>query len=284
MSRILVIGGTGTVGRHVVSQLAARGEQVRAMVREPARAEMPPQVEVVRGDLTAPETLEHSLDGVRTIFLVWTAPPAAVPSALENITRHAQRIVFLSAPLKTPHPLFQQPNPLKALMEQIERAIQNSGADWTFLRPGMFAANALGWWALQIRRGEPVRWPYLDVPTAPIDERDIATIATRALSEDGHGAAEYVLTGPQSLTQFEQLGIIGRVLRRPLKIEEISEDQARAELTSIFPLPALNMLLNAWSAARGYPAHISSTFQEITGRPPRTFEDWAKDHVAQFQS
>ena len=115
MHRILVIGGTGNVGREVVSQLPASGVQVRAMVRNPGAARLPPQVEVVRGDLTVPETLDECLDGIDTVFLVWTAPRAAVATALERIAKHARRIVFLSAPLKTPHPFFQQPNPAREL-------------------------------------------------------------------------------------------------------------------------------------------------------------------------
>ena len=192
MNHILVIGGTGTVGRQVVSRLAATGVQVRALARNPGAARLPSRVDVVCGDLTLPETLDSCLDGIDTVFLVWTAPAAAVASALERIAKHARRIVFLSAPIKTAHPLFQQPNPLKALFEQIERLIETSGLQWTFLRPGMFAANALSWWAPQIRAGDVVRWPYLAAPTAPIDERDIAAVAVRALCEDGHAGAEYV--------------------------------------------------------------------------------------------
>ena len=239
---------------------------------------------MVRGDLTLPETLDGCLDGIDTVFLVWTAPAAAVAPALERIAKHARRIVFLSAPIKTAHPLFQQPNPLRAMVEQIERLIETSGRQWTFLRPGMFAANALSWWAPQIRAGDVVRWPYLAAPTAPIDERDIAAVAVRALCEDGHAGAEYVLTGPQSLSQFEQVSTIGRVIGRSLRIEEISPDEARRELLTIGPLPAVNMLLNAWAAAIGQPAHVTSTVAEITGAPPRTFLEWATDNAAEFRA
>src|SRR5258708_3442777 len=258
MNRILVIGGTGTVGRQVLSRLAATGAQVRALARNPGAAGLPPQVDFVRGDLTLPETLDGCLDGIEAVFLVWTAPAAAVAPVLERIAKHARRIVFLSAPLKTAHPLFQQPNPLRALGEQIERQIETSGLEWTFLRPGMFAANALLWWAPQIRAGDVVRWPYLAAPTAPIDERDIAAVAVRALCEDGHAGAEYVLTGPQSLSQFEQVSTIGRVLGRSLGIEEISPDEARRELLTLMPLFIVNMLLDAWAAAMGQPAFVTS--------------------------
>ena len=78
MNRILVIGGTGTVGREVLSQLTPTGAQVRALLRNPDAARLPPQVEVARGDLTLPDTLDTCLDGIDSVFLVWTAPPATV--------------------------------------------------------------------------------------------------------------------------------------------------------------------------------------------------------------
>src|SRR5437867_11399134 len=134
MHRCLVSSGTGIVGRQVVHQLAATGARFRAMTRNPDAAGLPPQVEVVRGDLTVRETLDRCLQDVDAVFLVWVAPPAAVAGALERITKHARRIVFLTAPLKTPHPFFQQPNPARDLAERIERLIEASGVEWTFLR------------------------------------------------------------------------------------------------------------------------------------------------------
>jgi len=277
MNRILIIGATGRVGRHVISQLPADGVHVRALVRNPHTAGLPSHVEVVCGDLTLPETLDACLDGIDTVFLVWTAPPATIAPALERILRHARRIVFLSAPLKTPHPLFQRPNAARAVPMAIEPLIEASGLQWTFLRPGMIAANAQWWWAPQIRAGDLVRWPYLAAPTAPIDERDIAAAAVRALCEDGHAGAEYVLTGPQSLSQFEQISIIGDALGRTLRIIEMSPEEAREE-----GVP--KMLLDAWGAAVGRPAWVTSTVAEITGAPARTFREWVEEHAAEFRA
>ena len=128
-----------------------------------------------------------------------------------------------------------------------------------------------------------MRWPYLDVPTAPIDERDIAAAAVRALCENGHAGAEYVLTGPQSLTHRDQISTIGKAIGRSLRIEEITPDEARRELLTVMPaLPAINMLLDAWAAANGQPALVTSTLQEITGTPSRTFLQWALDHASEF--
>src|SRR5262245_35783236 len=142
MNRVLVTGATGTVGRLVVSQLLTTDAQVRAMTRNPAAADLPAEVEIVRGDLTVPATLDECLDGVDVVFLVWTAPASAVPAAVDRMARHTRRLVFLSAPHRTPHPFFQQPNPMAAMHAEIERLIEASGLRWTFLRPGMFAANA----------------------------------------------------------------------------------------------------------------------------------------------
>jgi uncharacterized protein YbjT (DUF2867 family) len=283
MNRILVIGATGTIGRQVIAQLSNTCAHVRAMTRNPDAAGLPSQVEVMQGDLTLPETVGACLEGIDTVFLIWTAPPAAVAPALDRITRHARRLVFLSAPLKTPHPLFQQPNPYRVMAEQIEQLIVASGLEWTFLRPGMLAANALGWWASQIRSGDVVRWPYAQVPTAPIHERDIAAVAVRALCENGHAGAEYVLTGPQSLTHTQQVSIIGRAIGRSLEIEEISPDEWRCGCLPHWPETIVNMLLDAWAAAVGQPAFVTSTVAERTGAPARTFLDWATDHAAEFR-
>ena len=285
MNRILVIGGTGNVGRQVVYQLAATGARFRAMTRNPDAAGLPAQVEVVRGDLTVPETLDRCLQGIETVFLVWAAPPGAVAGALERIAKHIRRIVFLTAPLKTPHPFFQQPNPSRDLTERIERLIEASGVEWTFLRAGLFAGNARHFWGPQIRAGDVVRWPYLDARTAPTDERDLAEVAVRTLCEDGHAGAEYVLTGPESLTQAEQVHTIGRAIGRSLRVEEMSPDEAQSELLPVLgSATVVNMLLNAWAVAIGQPAFVTSTVAELTGAPSRTFYEWATDHATEFRA
>jgi uncharacterized protein YbjT (DUF2867 family) len=130
-----------------------------------------------------------------------------------------------------------------------------------------------------------VRWPYLDVPTAPVDERDIAAAAVRVLRQDGHAGAEYVLTGPESLSQFEQIATIGRAIGRQLRIEEIPPDAAPRELFTLIPFPAVvSMLLNAWRAAAGHPAFVSSTVEDLTGAPARTFFEWATQNADLFRS
>ncbi len=282
MHRTLVIGATGVVGGQVLAQLVSAGYAVRALLRNPDAVRLAPDVEAVYGDLTLPETLDTCLDEIDSVFLVWCAPPGTIVPVLERIVKHARRIVFLSSPYKTAHPMFQrpQPNPITPIHAQIEQLLESSGRQWTFLRPGMFAANSKRWWASQIRAGARVRWPYLSARSAPIDERDIAAVAVRALLEDGHAGAEYFLTGPESLSHLEQLAIIGTALGRSLDIEEMSPDEARRD----FPSGAINMLLQAWEGAMEAPPLISSTVEDVTGTPPRTFLDWATNNVAEFRA
>src|SRR5437762_2293114 len=90
---------------------------------------------------------------------------------------------------------------------------------------------------------------------------------------------------PQSLTQAEQVHTIGRAIGRSLRVEEISPDEARSELIQVLgSSTVVNMLINAWAAALGQPAFVTSTFSELTGAPPRTFLEWATDHAAEFRA
>ncbi len=280
MTRILVTGATGRIGREVVARLLADGAEVRALTRDPAAARLPAGVEVVAGDLTLPDSLEPGLDDVSAVFLVWTAPAATAPEVVARMAARARRLVLLSSPHRTPHPFFQQPNALRGLHAQLDDLVASSGVAWTILRPGMFASNALFWWAPQIRAGDVVRWPYGAAETAPVHERDVADVAVRALRHGGHAGADYVLTGPASLSQAAQVRTIGEVIGRRLRFEELSPAEAARELG--WPPAVATMLLGAWRAALGQPAYVTHTVRQITGVPARTFRAWAAGHAAAF--
>jgi len=282
MPRVLVTGATSIVGRQVVSQLCDAGAQVRALTRTPERAGLPAEVEVHRGDLTDPDTLEAALTGTETVFLIWTVPDNTIDAVVQRLAAHTRRVVYLSAPYKTPHPFFQQPNPLRILCQRVEESIVNSGLEWTFLRPGIFAANSLRWWLPQIQSGDVVRWPYAAVETAPIHESDIAAVGARTLCDDGHAGREYVLTGPESLTQSQQVSIIGEAIGRNLVMQEISPDDARRELVPTFAPFIVEMLISAWAAAAGQSALLTSTVGEIADRRALKFHEWAVDHASEF--
>ena len=253
------------------------------MSRNPGSANLPSDVEIVPGDLAVPETLDGCLDGVDSVFLVWLAPLAAAAAAIERIATHPRQIVLLTSPHRTPHPFFQQPNGLRVIHAGVEQMVEASGLRWTFLRPGPFAINCRNWWAPQLRDGDVVRWCYADAATAPVHERDIAAVAVRALCDEGHDGKEHVLTGPASLTQREQVEIIGDAIGRPLRYEELSREAAREQMLAMkFPPPVADMLLNAYAAAVGQPALVTSTVLDVTGAPARSLHDWAVDHASDF--
>jgi len=282
---ILVTGATGRIGRLVVDELRAAGKRVRALTRRPERAATPPDVEVVAGDFTAADSLAPALRGVGAVFLVWTAPlehASAVVARLAADAPPQRRVVYLSAPFRTPHPFFQQPNPMRDLHAELERLIASTSLDVSVIRPGMFASNALHWWAPQIRAGDVVRWPYAAAETAPIDERDIAAVAARVLTDARHARGDYVLTSEASLRQDEQVHLIGEAIGRSVRYEEVTPEQFQREAEGTWPPGVARMLLGAWSAAVGRPAFVSTSVREILGAPPRSFSQWAADHATAF--
>jgi uncharacterized protein YbjT (DUF2867 family) len=285
MPTFLIIGATGTVGRQLVSELLATHNKIRALVRNPDSANFPPAVEKFRGDLTAPESLDPALKNIDAVFLVWTAPSSTAPAVIDRIAKNTKRLIFLTAPHQTPHPFFSHPNPLTAMLAGIERHIESTPLQSTFIRPGMFASNCVSWWGSAFRNSEIVRWPLLQAPTAPIDPRDIAAVAAHVITDpqpQSHTAKNYVITGPESLTQLEQLQIIADTIGCPLRYEDLSADQARSALVPPFPLPVMNMLLNAWTAALPQPAYVTTTVADLLGRPAHTFHSWARHNASAF--
>jgi uncharacterized protein YbjT (DUF2867 family) len=294
---ILVTGATGNVGRHVVAHLQAAGAAVRALTRDPGSAGLPIGVEVVRGDLSAPTALDAGLDGVEAVFLVWPFLTAkAAPAFLQAVAKHTRRIVYLSS-MSVRDDRERQADPISAFHADIERLIKQSGLEWTFLRPSGFATNTL-MWAQQIRSDGVVRWPYGGARRSLIHERDIAAVAVRALTGDGHGAKTYILTGPEALTQVEQVRTIGETIGRPLRYEEISPKAARQRLLTAWGLPSLaarllparsrirrlaDGALEAWAKMVDEPELVVPAVHAVTGAPARTFREWAIDHADDFR-
>jgi uncharacterized protein YbjT (DUF2867 family) len=281
MRRFLIVGATGNIGNRVAAQLVAKDLAVRAMVRNPAPARLPSQIEVVRGDLTLPASIDACVKGVEAVFLVWQAPDLTVGAVIERIAKYVRRIVFVSNQTVRDDREVQD-YVVSSLHARVEDAIVASGVQWTFLRPGAFATNARLWWGPQIRLGNIVRWPYARAHAAPIHEADIAAVAVRALVEDKHVGAKYVLTGPQSLMQAEQVEILGRAIGRPLRFEEMPEETALNELSLFLSTPIASMLLDAWHRRVDKPEMITSTVADVTGATARSFYQWAVDHTADF--
>src|SRR3982751_6341805 len=140
---ILVTGATGTIGRNVVDQLLARGADVRALVRDPSKADLPAGVAVVKGDLLDVDALRNALSGVSTLFLLNAVVPDEVSQALIalNLAREAriERIVYLSVI----HSDVYVNVPPFAGKFAVERMIERMGLNATILRPAYFMNNEL---------------------------------------------------------------------------------------------------------------------------------------------
>jgi uncharacterized protein YbjT (DUF2867 family) len=280
-SPVLVIGATGNVGRNVVAQLAEKGVKVRAGSRNPKAASVSGAAEVVHVDLDDPATLRAAAEGVDRVFLMvrgFSVRPEGIREALKG---QVGRVVFLSSmAVEDDTPV--QTNPIGKAHAEIEGAIAETGAEWTFLRAGAFATNTLGWWGPQIKAGNVVRWPYGEAQWASIHEADLAAVAVCALTEDGHAGKKYVLTGGEVLTQREQLHTIGEAIGRSLRYEELDPKAAKVQMKAYLPEFVVDRLLPMWASAVGRPAVVTQTVQEVTGAPARTFWQWAMDHANEF--
>lgn len=282
---ILVTGATGNVGGAAVRRLCAMGEDVRALVRSPEAADLPAGADLVRGDLSDPSSVEAAMHGVDGVFLVWPLPEAEpVVPVLEAVRLHAERIAYLSASGVDPA-AEDQGDPITGMHARIERAIAASGLRWTLVRAGGFAANDLGW-AEQVRGGgSVVRTPFPDARRAVVHEDDLADVAIRALTSDGHGGKAYTVTGPEMLSETERVRILGEAIGRPLRAERQGPDEARAALAAAgLPPEAVEAVLEAHAefAAPGHTEELH-TAEEVTGLPPRSYRQWTADHADDFR-
>ncbi|WP_199444093.1 NAD(P)H-binding protein [Umezawaea beigongshangensis] len=287
---ILVTGATGFVGRHVVAQLAEAGERVRAMTRTPSTARFAAGVEVVAGDLDDPSSLVDAVRGVERMYLFPVARTAREVVELA-VRAGVRRIVVLSS------------GAVEAGLDSdfhlpVERAAEDSGVEWTHVRPGEFCSNVLHLWGPSVRAERVVRYPHDEIPSVPVHEADVAAVAVAALLEDGHAGAAYSLTGPEVLTTADKVAAIGAALGEEVRHEEVTRERALELLKAQGGWAAANadflLGFEPYSEAQeGFTeqelAEMFSSIapvpgvQQVTGRPARTFAQWACDHVEDFR-
>ncbi|RSM75258.1 NAD-dependent epimerase [Amycolatopsis sp. WAC 01375] len=268
---VLVIGAYGNVGNHVVDGLLSAGMSVRGTSRAPRTGELPDAVEMVRLDLSEPETLPAALEGVKKVFLyanqdgVSEFVSAARAAGVEHV------VLLSSSSVVQPATRYSRSAQLHSMVEE---ALRESGMAWTFLRPTTFAALQLRF-APVIRSGEEVvRIPFPRLRTAAIHERDIADVAVRALTGAGHEGKAYWLTGPEALTQQECIEVICAVLGRPVEVVELPPEDAEPKMPESF-VRTMTELMKA-------PCAVTSAVEEVTGAPARPFRQWAEEHIKDF--
>lgn len=274
---ILVLGGTGITGSRVAAQLRDRGHHVRVASRSSEW----------RFDWQDPGTWDRVLEGAGSVYVVQYDPEPLTPPLVERAAAHGlTRIVLLSGRGADDMDYFPQSfdsdRDFVATHLVGEHAVQESGLEWTVLRPGWFAQNlSEGFLGEGVRSGR-MRLPTGDGRASWIDAEDIAAVAVAALTESGHHGRVYEMSGPRALGLAEVAAEISRELGRtveyvPVSVEEYvaeqvakgwSAEDAQGLASALSPIP------------RGKDYHLSYGFQEALGREPRDFTAFVKDAVA----
>jgi uncharacterized protein YbjT (DUF2867 family) len=280
---VLVTGATGTIGRNVAKRLSERGVSVRAAVRDQAKARKElADLALTPFDFENEKTFSGALEGVEKVFLL----PPLLPNQLEVMNRFVdaakragvRHIVKLSAIGVDDA---TQPTAVKWHSAN-EQHIRESGVAFTFLRPNSFMQNFITYFP---PRNGAIYLPWGNGTASFVDTRDIASVAAKVLTSEGHGGRIYTLTGPARLGIAELAIILSQVTGREFKYVDLPEAAARDgmlqagvpqwQVELVMELHAINKQ-NRWSA-------VTSDIEKVTGTPPTHFAQFARDHADKFR-
>ncbi|MGC9436739.1 SDR family oxidoreductase [Streptomyces sp. WG5] len=278
---IVVTGATGNIGRPLTQALAEAGRPVTAVSRHPAA--VPDGVRHVAADLAEPSGLEPALAGAKALFLLLSGDLHATGANPADIISEAaaggvRRVVLLSTLGVVTRPSGRT----RIAMRALEDRLRESGLEWAILRPGGFASNAL-WWAESVRAQQVVAAPFGDIGVPVIDPADIAAVAAACLMEDRHTGGVYELTGPEVITPRQQTEAIAAALGSPVRFHELTRDEAKAAMTRSMPAELADDTLDILGSPSPAELRVSPDVQQVLGRAPRPFADWAARHVAAFR-
>jgi uncharacterized protein YbjT (DUF2867 family) len=285
MTLVLVTGATGTVGSSVVRLVRERGMQVRAFVREPRRAAsaLGSDVDLAVGDLADPSSVATAMKGVDRLFLACANHPrqfeyeanaidAAAASGVERIVKLSAVGAEIGSPLE-----------FWDTQGRIEQHLSSSGIPAVVVRPTTYMTGVLA------AAGTVSRLGKLFVPAggariSMIDPRDVADVAAVAIGSLGWERT-LTVTGPEALTYGEIAGHLAAVLGRPVEYVDVPDDQARSNLLAagLSDWLATNLVTLFALVRQGAMSETTATVQAMTGRPPRTFLQFATDFAGAFR-
>jgi uncharacterized protein YbjT (DUF2867 family) len=275
---LLITGASGNIGRELVLALVDGGEDIRALSRTGQSGGLPGGVQAAGGDLNQPGSLSAALDGVDGVFLL--SGYADMPGLLAAVRdAGVRRVVLLSSGAVVGGDI---DNAVVRYNMISEAAVRESGVPWTILRPSGFDSNALQW-VPQLRAGDAIREPFADVPIAAIDPFDIAAVAALALTAPGHEGASYRLTGPAPILPADRVRILAKVLDRSLRLEPLSDPEARAQMSAGMPAEYVDAFFSFFVDGTYDDSPVYPTVKQLTGRAPRTFGQWATAHADAFR-
>jgi uncharacterized protein YbjT (DUF2867 family) len=282
---ILVTGATGRVGREVVQQLAASKMPVRALVRSADRAGdlAGPGVELAVGDLEDPGSLDRALAGVRSVFLASPAEPKLSEregNAIEAARRAGVRFIVKVSVSGGP----DAPTQIGRWHWATEKRLAGSGIASTILRPTLYMQGAFLWLS-EIAESGHIHLPMGDGRASVVDARDVAAVAVRAIQSGGLPQPLYDVTGPAAVSFDEIAAAISQAAGRPVVYVDVTPRQWKKErLAAGVPAWLVEDMLYLYGAYReGYGGAVSTAVRDVTGRDPRSFAEFARDHAARFR-
>ncbi|MHA6202962.1 SDR family oxidoreductase [Dyella soli] len=281
----LVIGATGTTGKELVKLLATGGHEVRATVRPTSnKSELQALgVELVQADLNDVASLEKAMTGIRKAYFAVPLVPnmVALSSSIIRAARTAgvKHLVKLSGggadiALDT----------LAKWHRAVETEMEQSGIAYTFLRANAFMQNFSNFSSHTIRDHGAFYAPHGEGKSAYIDARDIAQVAYRVLTEEGHQNKAYYLSGPAALSGAEIAKILSSVTGKAIRYVDVPSEAARASMQGAgMPAEIVEALLEHYHVMQlGYIAQVSSAVEEITGQKATHFEAFAQARKQAF--
>jgi uncharacterized protein YbjT (DUF2867 family) len=280
---ILITGASGNVGKEVLKQIARTGARVRAAFQSAGKAAAAPSgVEIVTMDYNAPETLQAALKGVDAVFLVGP-PTSELPGmerkAVDAIRRSgAARIVKLSA-MGGSAAIFTRQHAVS------EDYIKSSGVSYTFLRPNGFMQNFVNYNAGTINTQSAFYGSQGEGKVSHIDIRDIAAVAVKTLTQDGHQGKTYTLTGREALSNARIAEILSDDVGREIKYVNLPDEQFKQALAGAgVPEWNANALVDLQRFYReGEASEVTQDVEQLLGHKPVSFEQFSRDHRDAFQ-
>ena len=285
-SDCFLVTGAGVTGGEVLRCLAAAKRPTRALVRNIARAE-PLQrlgVQLVEGDFGRKDSWARALEGVAAVFNITVAHPETVSwnatfleCAKQSGIRH---VVQLSGMNVSPSSSAAFPRQ----MSQCDEALRASGLGYTILQPNVFHQNMLRM-AEPIRKQGRFRSAVGNARISMIDVRDIAEVAVKALTEDGHANKVYVLTGPEPVTYFDVARALSHAIGKSIEYEALEEGQAIREMvqSGLSEAVARSRVGVHRSFSSGAFERVTNDVQESLQRAPRSLSEFARDYAAEFR-
>ena len=283
---ILVLGATGTVGGEVLAQLAEAGVPRRAMVRDVPRAVAAglrnDGVELVRGDLDEPASLVAAMEDVDAAFVVTANSPAQVAQEIAAIDAAARAGVGHIVKLSVPGTSGEASLDLLRFHYDIEQHLAASGVPYTVVRPIWFMQNLLHV-APGLAHDDVLRLPLGDGPVGAVDVRDLAAVIVALVRGDPQ--VDAMVTGPADVTATEMAADLAGAPGRPIRFEDCTREDFEAGMrvggASQWYAAEMGTLYDGILRI-GFGAGVTDVVQRLTGRAPRSIDDFARDHASAF--